>query len=55
MDTIHDMANYIAKRRNKGKTATEIQHDLQQHGYDYHAARALIMMHWHYNDEEVDA
>lgn len=47
MDVISDMQNYIQSRRAKGKTAQQIRDDLVAHGYDIHAAHALVMLHWY--------
>lgn len=46
MQFIKDMENFIRSRQRKGKTATEAKKDLMQYGYDEHAARGLVMLHW---------
>ncbi len=46
MEQIADMANFIRSRQRKGITATEVRKVLTERGYDLHAARALVMMHW---------
>ena len=53
MDEIHDMHNYIQSRKRKGKTANQVRSDLENRGYDHHAARGLVMLHW-IEDEELD-
>lgn len=52
MEQIADMENYIRSRQGKGKTATDIREDLQKHGYDFHAASALIIRYWEYKETE---
>lgn len=47
MELISDMPNYILSRKRKGKTAIQIRDDLIAHGYDEHAARGLVMLHWY--------
>lgn len=48
-EMISDIKNYIQSRRKKGKSAKEIQADLEREGYDLHGARGLIMLHWEYD------
>lgn len=45
-DEIVDMQNFIRARQRKGQTAKQIQENLQSRGYDFHAARAFVMMYW---------
>lgn len=45
MDLIQDIPNYIRSRRKKGKSSSQIRDDLINHGYDYHAASALILIY----------
>jgi hypothetical protein len=52
-DKIADIENFIRSRQRKNKTATDIVADLQKYGYDYHAARALVMKHWETPKEEA--
>lgn len=51
MENIVDMQNYVRSRQRKGKTAKQVQYDLVDHGYDYHAAYAFVMAHWEIPDE----
>lgn len=55
-DDIVDMKNFIQARQRKGQTATEIAKNLEGRGYDYYAARGLVMLHWEYDktSEEQD-
>lgn len=52
MEIIQDMENYVRSRQRKGKKATEVRQDLEDHGYDRAAAEAFVMMHW--ESKELD-
>lgn len=53
METIVDLQNYVWKRQANGKSAVEIRQDLIDHGYDFHAAAALVMRYWDFGDEDT--
>jgi hypothetical protein len=55
MEHIHDIDGYIEKRLAKGKTVLQISQDLQDHGYDLHAARGLILLHMAKKEDSEDA